>query len=461
MEKLSVLEILDAVKGQLLSGDENICVSGVSIDSRTVETGELFFALKGENTDGHQYVVSAIDAGAAGVVVSDDVCIPEGCSAAVIKVDDVLWAFGDLAAYYRRKFDVKVIGITGSVGKTSTKEMLASILERKWKVLKNAMNYNNEIGVPLTIFRMDSSHEVLILEMAMRGLGEIRRLASIAKPDIGVITNIGVSHIERLGSQSAIAEAKCELLDELPTDGIAILNAEDGYFPVVCKRYTGKIVSFGSSEDADVIGTRIKVSNNGRCDFVVLIEGGAIDVKLPVPGSHNVYNALAAAAVSVAMGVDLFTVRDGLESFDLPAMRMELVESKGGYGILNDAYNANPASMSAALRTLHALKDRNRKIAVLGDMLELGDYGPKAHKDIGSMVSGYGIDMLATVGELARKIADGARDKGFPEDSIRSYSSSAEAGIDLKNLVAKGDVVLVKGSRGMKMEQIVRSLLDG
>ena len=460
LEELSLREIVEAVEGELVQGGPDSRIAGVSTDTRSLKPGDLFFALKGEHADGHQYVGSAVELGASGVVISDEGTVPSRCAAAVVKVDDPLWALGDLAAYYRSKFDVRAVSITGSVGKTTTKEMLASILERKWKVLKNAANFNNEIGVPLTLFQLDRSHEVVVLEMAMRGLGQIRRLAAIAKPSVGIVTNVGISHIELLGSQSSIADAKAELLAELPPDGLAVLNAEDGYYRVMKERFGGRVISFGSCKTADVIGASIKCSRSGRCNFVVLVEGGAVEVKMPVLGHHNVYNALAAAAAAVGMGVDLQTIREGLEGFSPPAMRMELRKSKGGCVVLNDAYNASPASMVAALKTLRTLTGYKRKIAVLGDMFELGDYAPKAHRDVGRALAENGVEMLITVGPMAEAIADGARDVGFPKDAIQSYGDSAEAGRELKAQIRKGDAVLVKGSRAMKMEEIVKVLLS-
>lgn len=460
MEALSVQEVVKAVEGKLLQGNPDSSVNGVSTDTRSLKPGDLFFALVGENANGHAYVPRALESGAAGVIVTDESCVPAGTSVAVIKVEDPLWAFGDLAKYYRSKFDVRVIGITGSVGKTTTKEMLAAILDRKWKVLKNPVNYNNEIGVPLTLFQLDRSHEVCVIEMAMRGLGEIRRLAVIAEPSVGIITNVGISHIERLGSQGAIADAKAELLAELPPDGLAVLNAEDGYFPVMSERYGGRVISFGSCMDADIRASKMKSLSDGRYSFTLVCQDGSVDVTMSVLGYHNVYNALAAAAAAYGVGVDLATIQEGLESFSTPAMRMELVKSKSGYAVLNDAYNASPASVVAALRTLNALQGYNRKIAVLGDMLELGDYSAKAHGDLGNAVKSNGIAMLVTVGTLAREIANGARAAGFPADAIHSCADSIEAARMLKDDVTQGDVVLVKGSRAVKMEEIVRALAD-
>jgi UDP-N-acetylmuramoyl-tripeptide--D-alanyl-D-alanine ligase len=460
LEALSIKEICQAVGGTLKKGDKDSVARGISTDTRSIAAGDIFFALKGDRFNGHSYAGSAAASGAGALVVSEKVDLPKDWPGAVIMVDDTRWALGELAGYYRSKFNVKVIAVTGSVGKTSTKEMIASILEKKWRVLKNEMNYNNEIGVPLTLFRLDRSHQIVVLEMAMRGIGEIRRLAAIAKPSVGVITNIGLSHIERLGSQGAIADAKSELLAELPPDGTVILNAEDCYYIVLRDRFNGNKVSFGSCQGADVIGTRIKCNAAGKCTFTLLVEGGAIEVRLPVPGTHNVYNALAAAAVARHMGVDLYAIRDGLQGFKLPSMRMELTKSKRGYTILNDAYNANPASMLAALRTLCVLKGAKRRVAVLVDMLELGDYAHKAHMDIGTLIAENSIDILVTVGKQSLSVAEGAKAAGFSADCIFSFENSLDAAAHLKDKALAGDTILVKGSRGMCMEEIVRALYN-
>lgn len=461
LENLVVSETVKATGGELLRGSADAYVTGVSTDTRLIKVGDVFFALRGKNSDGHLYVPTALKAGACGVVVADTASVPADSSGFVIKVDDTLWSLGELAAYYRRKFEVCTVGVTGSVGKTTTKEMLASILEQKWRVLKNTANFNNEIGVPLTLFDLNSSHDVAVIEMAMRGLGEIRRLARIARPTVGIVTNVGISHIERLGSQSAIAEAKSELLEELPSDGLAVINAEDGYFTVLKHHCKCRIITFGTCKWADVIGTRVESGKDGRYSFVLYVEGiGAAPIKLPVLGYHNVYNALAAAAAAVGMGLDLETIQQGLESLAQPVMRMELITSKDGFAILNDAYNASPASVLSALKTLGSIKKYKRKIAILGDMLELGNYAEKAHRDVGSVLAKNGIEMLVTVGPLAKIIAEGAVDSGFPEAAVLSYTDSSEAARALVGRFSKGDVILVKGSRGTKMDEIVRVLLD-
>jgi UDP-N-acetylmuramoyl-tripeptide--D-alanyl-D-alanine ligase len=459
LERLPVQNVIEAVNGRLIHGTADGIVSGVSTDTRSLQPGDCFFALAGEH-DGHEYVSQALALGATALVISKPESVPTDCTTAVIEVADPLWALGDLAAYYRRKFDARVIAITGSVGKTTTKEMLAAILERKWRVLKSESNYNNEIGLPLTLFRMDSTHEVAILELAMRGLGEIRRLAEISKPSVGVITNVGLSHIERLGSQGVIAEAKAELLHELPEDGLAVLNYEDGYFTVMRERHPGRIISFASCHGADVTAAKIEALSDGCYRFVLVANGDSVPVDLPVLGHHNVFNALAAAAVAVGLGVDLPTIRDGLESVQLPGMRMQVVEVWSGCMVVNDAYNANPASMSASIRTLRSMTGYSRKIAVLGDMLELGSYAEKAHREIGHLVAEGGVDVLVTVGSLAEAIADGARSGGLDDECVLSYSDSVKAGAELRERVGAGDIILIKGSRGMKMERIVDALED-
>lgn len=454
MERLTVREIVNSTGGRLLRGDATAPVTGVSIDTRTLQPGDVFFALKGENADGHVYVPKAVELGAGAVVVSDPSVSGE---TAVVAVEDPLWALGDLAKHYRSKFSPKVVGVTGSVGKTTTKEMLACILERKGNVLKNHVNFNNEIGVPLTILQLGPEHDYLVLEMAMRALGEIGRLASIAAPCVGIITNVGISHIELLGSQGSIADAKSELLTELPEDGVAVLNAEDCYFTMMKDRFAGKVMSFGTCRGADVAGLKIKCLDKGRHRFFIAVGDESVDITLPMLGYHNVHNALAAAAAALILGADLKMVREGLQGFTPPSMRMEFIES-GGLTILNDAYNAGPASVLAALKTLHSLKGCKRRVAVLGDMLELGDYAAKAHRDIGSSLKDHGVEVLVTVGSLACGIADGAKSAGFPSGSIHCYSDSAEAGRRIREQLSDGDAILIKGSRAVKMEEIVRVL---
>mgnify|MGYP000884122290 CR=1 FL=1 len=444
-------DVVTAIGGELIKGDPVVEIKGISTDTRTIAPGDLFFALIGENSDGHEYVQTAVEKGAAAVVVSKQV----DTDSAIILVPDTLIALGDLAALHRRQFRVRVVGITGSVGKTSTKEMVAAVLSSRYNVLKNAGNFNNEIGVPLTIFQLKPEHEILVQEMAMRLPGEIAELAEIAKPDIGVITNIGVSHIERLGTRDNIAAAKAELLESLSIDGIAVLNADDPYFDFLSGKTAAGVVSYGISS-GNVQASNIRIDSMGRPSFKVKVGKSEFDVILPLPGEHNVPNALAAIAVGLCFGIPVKESTAALASMVAADKRANVFDAAGGYKVFDDTYNASPASMIAALRTLAAMEGK-RKIAVLGDMKELGDYAVQGHTEVGQEAVKSGLAMLVTVGELSRQIATSAREAGFAGE-VRECETSDEAAEMLKSEVKPGDVVLAKGSRAMKMENIVEVL---
>lgn len=447
----TIREAIAAVCGELVKGKLDTEVSGISTDTRTTRPGDLFFALIGENSDGHEFAAAAVEKGAAGVVVSRDIDV-EGT---VIRVPDTLVALGDLAAWYRRQFNVRAVGITGSVGKTSVKEMIAAVLSRRFNVLKNAGNFNNEIGVPLTVFQLEAEHDILVQEMAMRLPGEIAELAEIVRPDIGVITNIGISHIERLGSRDAIAAAKSELLEALPMEGIAILNADDPYFEYLSGKVSCDVTSYGV-KTGDIRAENVELDADGRPRFTVVVGEAGFDVALPVIGEHNVSNALAAVAVGLCFGVSKDEIVNALESLSSTEKRANIIESRGSYKIIDDSYNASPASMTGALKTL-AVMEGKRKIAVLGDMKELGDHAEAAHAEVGEIAAESGLFMIVTIGELALNISSGARSAGFTGD-ILEYNSSDEAAAGLKDIIKAGDVVLVKASRSMATEKIVEAL---
>ncbi|MBI2842807.1 MAG: UDP-N-acetylmuramoyl-tripeptide--D-alanyl-D-alanine ligase [Armatimonadetes bacterium] len=451
MKPVKVRQVAAAVGGELAQGDGEVEVTGVSTDTRTIRPGDLFFALVGENGDGHEYAATAVEKGAAAAVVSRQV----DTAGSLVRVSDALVALGDLAAWYRRLFDVRVVAITGSVGKTTAKEMIAAVLGTTFRTLKNSGNFNNEIGVPLTILELNSEHEILIQEMAMRLPGEIARLAEIAGPDIAVITNIGVSHIERLGSRDAIAAAKAELLEALPFDGLAVLNADDPYLDFLSSRYSANRVTFGIS-GGDVRAEDISLDSQGRPSFTAVVGQTRFDVALPVSGEHNVANALAAVAVGLCFGLPVERIAEALSEVSLPEKRVNIFEARGGWKVFDDTYNANPDSMASALRTLSVMEGR-RKIAILGDMLELGDYAERAHREVGRIAAESGLFKLITVGELGLMIGEGARNGGFTGE-IEHYDSSEAAGVAIKGFVRFGDVILVKGSRGMKMEKVVEAL---
>ena len=454
MQPIKVKEVLQACHGELLAGDLETKITGISIDTRTLEEGDLFVALTGESSDGHKFLADALAKGASGVVVTRKV----EARRLTIRVEDTLIALGELAAYYRSKFNPTVVGVTGSVGKTTTKEMIAAVAAAKGPVLKNAGNFNNEIGLPLTLLQLAPRHKTAVVEMAMRGPGQIEYLAKIARPSIGVITNIHMSHIEILGTLDAIADAKGELLDYLPADGVAILNADDAYFEYLSRRANARVVSFGESANADIRAVSSGIDSTGCCTFEVKTPRGAFDVRIPVPGEHNIKDALAAIAVGEELDIAHDAIRDALAGYKPPEKRSNVVPTRGGFVVIDDTYNASPASVHSAIKTL-AMMEGSRKIAVLGDMLELGEHATSAHLEVGRAVKEAGIDMLVAVGQLAKLIARGAIDAGMPINCVSEYDDSWRAAKELPDKVRERDVVLVKGSRAMKMERVVEGLI--
>jgi len=454
MEAMTVAEVVGAIEGELVVGDADVKISGVSTDSRKVRPKDLFFAIRGDKFDGHDFVNAAVKDGAAGVVVSKDLAIPP----VTIRVGDTVVALGDLAGYYVSRTNVPVVAITGSVGKTTTKEMIAAVLSRRYVTLKNELNFNNEIGVPMTLFRLERHHQAAAIEMAMRLPGEIARLAEIAKPCVGVITNIGMSHIERLGSMENIAAAKAELLDSLPDHGLAVLPADDRFFDFLLGRCRCNVVSFGVTEIADARGTNVALDDQGRATLdVCMANSPPFRVRLPVTGEHNVRNALAAAAVGRHFHIPAEEIRSALEEFSPPEKRANLVTCSRRYRVLDDTYNASPASVASALSTLAKMR-AERKIAVLGDMLELGLFAHEAHEQVGRQAARSGVELLIAVGEYAEVVAEAARESGLV--SVETVETSEQAAELLKSIVKAGDLVLVKGSRAMRMEKVVDSLVS-
>jgi UDP-N-acetylmuramoyl-tripeptide--D-alanyl-D-alanine ligase len=436
-------------------------IRGVSIDSRTVKTGELFIAIKGDRFDGHDFVPDAFRKGAWGALVERSAL--ERRYAAmnglgnVIPVEDTLVSLQEMAMMHRKRYPIPVVGITGSNGKTTTKEMLASILLRNGPVLKNEGNLNNHIGVPLTLLKLDARHRAAIIEMGMSGLGEIGTLTRIAMPSVGVITNIGPAHLEFLGSIDTVARAKAEILQGLLPNGTAVLNADDRFFEMLRGTFSGRTISFGIDANADVRADGIRQEHNAA-DLVLHAGGRSARVRIRTAGRHNVYNALAAAAAAIALDQPLGTVQCGLEDFRPVAMRSEIRDHKG-ITVVADCYNANPASMQAALEMLASLRRGDGKlIAVVGDMLELGEAGPEAHRAVGRAAAGLRIDLLVTVGPLAVHSAEGALGAGMTKERVVEAGTTSRAAEVLRERARPGDTVLVKGSRGMKMEKILEEL---
>lgn len=436
---------------------ERVEIKGISIDSRNIREGELFVAIRGDRFDGHDFVPEAMKKGAWGALVERSIFESRYRSLSSLKnilpVEDTLVALQEMSYMHRRKHAMPVTGITGSNGKTTTKEMLAGILRQRGPVLKNEGNLNNHIGVPLTLLKLDKRHRTAVVEMGMSAPGEIDVLARLVSPEVGVITNIGPAHLEFLGTMDMVAEAKAELLQHVKTDGTAVLNADDRYFETLRKKCNGRVLSFGIENAADVKARDIRPGKE-YTDFSLVINGSPVDVRLRSVGRHNIYNALAAAAAATAAGMTPDAVKFGLDDFSPVAMRSELKVIKGRT-VLADCYNANPGSVRAALETLVTLRPGQRSVAVLGDMLELGEAGPEEHRNIGRTAAEIGVDMLIAVGTLSRHILEGAREAGMQPEHLFAAASHGEAAALLREKSGNGDAVLVKGSRGVKMEKIL------
>lgn len=451
---LSLKEIIDATGGKLLSGDINSTISGISTDSRTIKEGELFIPLKGENFDGEMFIEDALKIGSASL--TETMNYVSNNNKPIIFVDNTKEALHNIAKYYREKFQIPFIAVTGSSGKTTTKDMIYDVLSMKYNVLKTKGNFNNEIGLPLTIFRLNKDHDMAVVEMGMSGFGEIRRLKNIAEPNIAVYTNIGVAHIEKLGSRENILKAKSELVEDFKEGYTVILNADDDMLAKLTEKKGPQYITYGI-DNGDVKAFDI-VLKEESVKYKVIIDGYTMDIELNVPGKHNVYNSLAAICIGIKFGVNKEDMRKALANFQPSAMRLNIIDVSG-LKIINDAYNANPASMKAALSVLKGYKDR-RKIAVLGNMLELGDYSDLAHEEVGKHVKDEDIDVLITVGDFASKIAEGAIKNGMDAKNVMMCKNNVEAIELIKEIKNDNDVFLIKGSRGMKMEEIVKFLQE-
>jgi UDP-N-acetylmuramoyl-tripeptide--D-alanyl-D-alanine ligase len=435
--------------GKLLSGDPGRTVTRVCTDSRTLKNGDLFLALRGENFDAHAFVGRAAEIGAAGAVVDRDAeNLPTDF--AVIRVADTLAALQQIAANYRRTLPLKAVVITGSNGKTSTKDFTAAVLARRFRVVKTEGNLNNHIGLPLTLLRASADDEVGVLEIGMNHPGEIAPLAAIARPDVGVITNIGVAHIEFMGSRDAIALEKGMLAEALDGGGYLVLDTEDDYTPAVAERTRAKVIRSG----ADICVTDVRHDADGS-RFVVHANDRSAEVRLHVPGRHMIRNAMLAVAVGTIFGLTLEECAAGLAEARLTGGRLEVKEIRG-IRVIDDSYNANPDSMVAALQTLAGMPAQGRRIAVLGKMNELGAEFESGHRRAGAAAGRAGIDCVVAVGDGAALIAEAAGESGVKE--VIRVATTAGAAEVLRKLAQPGDVLLVKGSRSVKMETILEGL---
>ena len=451
-------EVKEALGAKLLSGAADVKFSGVSTDTRKLKEGDLFFALQGENFDGHDFVDRALEQGAGGVVVSKIVSSrPVSSKQCIFEVEDVLNALQGFASWHLKQMEVPVVAVTGSNGKTTTKDMIAAALSSSLKVHKTEGNLNNEIGLPLTLLGLKPTHEVVIVEMGMRGLGQIAQLCEIAPPDIGVVTSITGTHYELLGSMENIAKAKAELIEALKAEGYAILNGDNEWCRRIAVRTKAGVSFFGLNGGVEFKPTSVSFSARRGTYFTLKFGRERQKFFIPLLGEHNVRNALAAIAVSVKLGLTPKAIAEGLAEVTLSGMRQEQVVGRQQILILDDTYNANADSMIASLRVLKRLPGK-RKVAVLGDMLELGEISSEKHRQVGQEASGLNIDILITVGDLAEDIHRGAVEAGFPKDRAYHTLSLEDTKVILDEKLKPRDAVLVKASRGMHLEKVVEYL---
>ena len=454
---------LDVVGGKLLQGSAAKAFRGVSINSRTIEKEELFVCIQGESFDGHNFLGEAVNKGAAGIILSDPVhlsgnMISEGNSPFVIQSQNTLRALQDLAGYQRTRFPFQVVAVTGTNGKSTTKEMIASIIETKYKTLKTQGNLNNHIGLPLTLLARKPEHEVGVLEMGMSAAGEIKRLAEIAMPDIGVITNISAGHLDQLKTVKDVQAAKGELFDSINKEGTAIVNADDPLVLELAKSLRVKKITYGIAQSSDVQASNIQNEGSSGFTFTAKVFNQKISVKLSQIGYCNIYNALAALATGHSLGISGKDMSRGLENYQQIPQRNEQIHYEG-VTLINDAYNANPQSMREALKTLSEFNTQGKRFLIIGDMLELGPLSESAHHELGQEIILSNVDHLVTVGPLASLVAESAKKNPRHPLQIGKFNTHAEAVSYLLRNVEKGDCLLIKGSRGTKMENIIQEYL--
>lgn len=458
-------EVLAATGGTLLKGTTGCRVQRVCTDSRNVRKGDLFVALKGSRFDGHRFLDEVFTRGARGVVLEAfprrakiDEAVPARSVPFVVKVADSLRAYQDLATFHRARFDIPVVAVTGSNGKTTTKEMVAKTLSQRWSLRKTAGNLNNRIGLPYTVLGLTAAHQAAVLELGVDAEGQTTRLAEIARPTVGLITNVGSDHLEFFGSIERSARAKAELLARLPRNGAVVLNADDPYYEFFRRRARCAVVSFGLREQADVRGSHVRW-HGARTEFRLHVTGRQRShrLSLHVHGTHNVSNALAAIAVGHVLGLSVTKMATGLSRFRPVAMRSQ-VSSWQGISVIRDYYNANPDSMKAAVTLLQELGAGRRTIAVLGDMLELGTETRALHREVGAFIAGSRVSLLVACGELGREVARGASAEGMPASRIFEARRVGDAARILKRLVEPRDLLLLKASRVMRFERLVDAL---
>ena len=469
--KIGAKEILNPINGTLISGDQKTVLAGISTDSRTTRHGDLFWALRGERYDGHDFVPKAIEQCAAGIVAQNDW---EGLEYAVkdvnsdtlssrnpvvISVDDTLEALGDLAAWWRRRYDLKVVAITGSSGKTTTKEMVAAILKIGNMTLKNQGNFNNLIGLPLTLLKLEEDYKRAVLEMGMNRPGEISRLTEIADPDVGVILNVGMAHIEGLSDLDGVAKAKTELIEKISSGGLMILNGDDERLMKRASTFQKQKMTFGLGQENDVRAANIKNNGSKGICFDLKYRDSFWPVQINVPGIHNLQNALAAAAVALSLNEPPENIREGLGAFSGIKGRFQVASIADGIILVDDTYNSNPSSLCAALDAVISMVNGGGRLIVgLGEMMELGDTTINAHREAGKKVAEAGASSFFAMGEHAQEMINSAQIAGIPADHLKVMESHDEMVKEIADTMREGDLIFLKGSRKMGLENVVEGL---
>ena len=458
---ISVKKVVEITKGKLIYGNENIICKTFSKDTRKINENDTYLGIKGENFNGSNLYIDALEKGAKVCILQDveiDIQkIIKYKDIAIIKVDDVVIALQKIAEYKRSLYNIPVVGITGSVGKTSTKDIISSVMSRKYKVLKTQGNLNNQIGLPLTVLGL-KDEDALVVEMGMGELGEISNLTKIAKPDVAVITNVGTSHIGNLGSRENILKAKLEIIEGLKENGTLVINNDnDMLHKWNEEEKLPNVITFGIDEKSKFMAQNITLNENSS-NYEIELDGKNYNMQINIGGKHFVYNSLCAIAVGTLFDISIDEIKKGIANFELTKSRMEILK-KDNITIINDCYNASLDSMKASIEYLKSQNaNGGRKIAILGDMLELGDFSKELHEKVGKVVAENEIDILITVGEEAKYIAKAAICSGMNEKLVYKYKSNLEAIEKMKSLMKDNDVVLVKASNGMNFKQIVEAI---
>ena len=462
---MKIKDILEATKGKLIKGEENAEIKEFCKDTRIIKKGDTYIGIKGENFDGNTIWQKALEAGADTVIVEgidfSKEKLEQYQNKNIIEVKDTIQALADIATYKRTscKKDFQVVGVTGSVGKTSTKDIIANVVAQKYSTLKTQGNNNNNIGLPFTIFKLENQ-EAAVIEMGMNHFGEISKLTKIAKPTISVITNIGTSHIGNLGSRENILKAKLEILEGMDKKILVINNDNDLLHKYYLENVENKdieIHTYGIENDSDVMAENI-ILNENDSEFICNIKGEKFKIKVPVGGIHFVYNAICAATVGTLLGLNQEQIKNGIETFELTKKRMDITELKNGVTIINDSYNASFESMQASLKYLNGLNSK-RKIAVLGDMFELGEFSEELHKKVGKEVVKNKIDILICCGKNAKYIVENAEKEGMKRQNIYYFETREQVEELVKKIWQSGDSILFKASNGMKFFNIVENLI--